>query len=412
MSNTLITPSMIAKEALMVLKNNLPFTRSVYNDYTPEFSRTPNGWKVGQTVNVAVPPRYTIRSGANISLQNVVEPTKAIQLNNQVGVDMTFTSVELTQSLSRFSEYVVAPAVAAIANRVETDGLALARTRTFNQVGTPGTTTSALADYLTAGAVLTNNGCPRDNMRYALMTPTQEAATVDASKGFFNSQTQIAKQYEAGSMYQFAGFKGDASQNLPTHQVGPLGGTPLVNGAGQGITTGFAETGTLVTDGWTAAAALRLRQGDVFTIAGVFAVNPQNRQSTGRLQQFVALSDTSSDASGNATISIAPAIISAGQFQNVSNAPGDNQPLTVVGAANTSSPLGLVYHKNAFAFVSRPLEMPNGVDFAAVETDPDTGISIRVVRQYAIGTDTFPCRLDVLYGWRDLYPEWACRLAN
>jgi hypothetical protein len=260
--------------------------------------------------------------------------------------------------------------------------------------------------------LLNDNSAPVDGMRSALLTPYGEAAVVGSALGYFNAQTQVAAQYEDGMMGRFAGFTAKMSQNLPTFTGGALGGTPRVNGAAQGISTGYAETGTLVTNGWTASISGIMNAGDVFTIPGVYAVNVQNRTALARLQQFVVLTTANSDAGGNATLSIAPAIISGGPFQNVSVAPANTAVVTPLSGAGVVSPQFLAYHKSAFAFVSRPLEMPGGLDFAAVETDKDTGISIRVVRQYAIGTDTFPMRMDILYGWRELYPEFAVRLAN
>jgi hypothetical protein len=198
-------------------------------------------------------------------------------------------------------------------------------------------------------------------------------------------------------------------QNVRTQTVGPQGGTPAVNGAGQ---TG----NSIVTNGWTASAAKRLSKGDIVTFAGSFAVNPQNKQSTGALRQFVVTADVFSDGAGNATIPIAGpgglGVVTAGPFQTVTASPTTTGAVTVQGAANTSSPRGLGFHKDAFALGCADLPLPGGVDMASRVSDKQLGMSIRLVRAYDINTDRFPCRLDILYGWTTLYPELAVRIAS
>jgi hypothetical protein len=201
-----------------------------------------------------------------------------------------------------------------------------------------------------------------------------------------------------------AGFDWLMDQNVNTHTVGPLGGTPLCNG----VPTSGATS--LITDGWTASAAARLKQGDVFTIANVNSVNPQSRQSTTQLQQFVVTADVSSDGSGNLTAAISPAITSSGAFQTVDALPVDNAALTIIGAASTQTPQGLAHHRDAFTLAMADLPLPQGTDMAARVSDSQLGMSIRMIRDYDISTDKFPCRLDVLFGWATLRPELACRV--
>jgi len=402
MPNTLLTISMITREALRVLVNNLTFTKRVNRQYSSKYAV--EGAKIGTVLNVRKPPRYIGRTGAAIGIEDATETQVPVALTTQFGVDISFSSQELTLSIDDFSDRFIKPAVAAIANKIDFDGLQLYRT-VANSVGTPGTVPNALLTYLDAGVALDNNATPMDGDRSLVINPRMQGTIVDALKGLFQSSTQIKQQYEKGQMGTSVGFDWYMDQNVAVHQVGPLGGTPLVNGA--------AQTGSnLVTDGWTAAAALRLRAGDVFTIANVFGVNPQNRQTTGALQQFVVTANVSSDGAGNATVPIFPAIVTSGAFQTVTGSPADNAAITVLGAANVNTPQGLAFHKDAFTFVSADLQMPRGVDMAARVSDPQTGISIRMVRAYNISTDQFPCRLDVLYGWKELYPENACRIAS
>ncbi len=402
MPNTLLTISMITREALRVLTNNLTFTKQVNRQYSDKFAI--EGAKIGSTVNARKPPRYVGRTGPALSVEDATETQVPVTLTTQFGVDISFTSQELTLSIDDFSERFIQPAIAAVANKIDFDGLQLYRT-VANTVGTPGTVPSALLTYLDSGVALDNNSAPMDGKRSLCINPRMQATIVDNLKGLFQSSEKIAQQYEKGKMGEAIGYKWYMDQNVAVHQVGPLGGAPAVNGAGQ--------TGSnLVTNAWTAAAALRLRAGDVFTIANVFGVNPQNRQTTGQLQQFVVTANVSSDGAGNATIPIFPAIVTSGAFQTVTASPAGGALLTVLGAANTNTPQGLAFHKDAFTFVSADLQMPRGVDMAARVSDPQTGISIRMVRAYNISTDQFPCRLDVLYGWKELYPENACRIAS
>jgi hypothetical protein len=393
---------MITNEALRVLTNNLTFTKRINRQYSDKFGI--EGAKIGTTVNARKPPRYVGRTGQAISIEDATETQVPVTLTTQFGVDISFSSADLLLSIDDFSNRFIKPAIAVVANKIDFDGMQLSDT-VANSVGTPGTVPNALLTYLLAGVALDNNATPMDGDRSIVINPLMQATIVDNLKGLFQSSNQIKEQYEKGKMGTSVGFDWYMDQNTNVHTVGPLGGTPLVNGA--------AQTGSsLVTDGWTAAAALRLNRGDVFTIAGVFGVNPQNRQSTGALQQFVVTADVSSTAGGAATIPIFPAITTTGAFQTVTNSPADNAAITVVGAANTNTPQGLAFHKDAFTMVSADLPLPRGVDMAARVSDPQTGLSIRMVRAYNISTDQFPCRLDILYGWKELYPELACRIQS
>jgi hypothetical protein len=401
MANTLLTISMITREALRVLENNLTFTKGVNRKYDDKFGV--EGAKIGTVLNVRKPPRYVGRTGTAISIEDATETQVAVTLDTQFGVDITFTSEDLALKIDDFSQRFITPAIATVANKIDNAGLAL-YTDIYNSVGTPGTTPNALLTYLQAGVKLDNNAAPMDGQRSVVITPLMQATIVDALKGLFQQSSAIANQYRKGTMGTAAGFDWLMDQNINTHTVGPLGGTPLVNGS----TTSGATS--LVTDGWTAAAAARLKKGDIFTIAGVNSVNPQSRQSTGTLQQFVVTADVSSDGSGNLTAVVSPAITSSGAFQTVDALPADNAALTVVGAASTQTPQGLAHHRDAFTLAMADLPLPQGTDMAARVSDSQLGMSIRMIRDYDITTDKFPCRLDVLFGWATLRPELACRV--
>lgn len=393
---------MVTKEALAVLENNLTFAKGVNREYDDQFAI--GGAKIGDTLNVRKPARYVGRTGATLSVEDHTETSVPVQLDTQFGVDINFTSKELTLSIDEFSDRIIKPAMAVVANKIDAAGLLMAYQSTYNAVGTPGTIPTSLKTYLQAGAKMDYEACPRDGQRSLVIDPSAQVEIVDALKGLFQSSSEIKSQYETGNMGLAGGFKWSMDQNIYSHTVGPLGGVPLVNGVpAQGATT-------LVTDAWSAAAAARLKKGDVFTIANVYAINPQTRVSTGQLRQFVVTADVSSDGAGNATIPISPAIASIGAFATVNAMPADNAPLTIMGAANTVTPTHLAYHKNAFTLACADLVLPQGVDKAARVSDKKLGLSARMVRQYDIVNDKFPCRFDILFGWKALYPELACRI--
>jgi hypothetical protein len=397
MANTLLTISMITREALRVLKNELTFTSLVNRQYDSRFGK--EGAKIGTTINVRIPPRYIGRTGQALQLENATETSKPVRLTTQFGVDISFSSQDLALHIDDFSKRFLRPAIATIANRIDYDGLQLYKT-VGNSVGTPGTTPAVNSVFLDAGVKLDNLAAPRSS-RQVVMNPAAHGAMVYGNQALFNPSAQLEKQYRTGQIAgRLLGFESwNMDQNVARHTVGTYAGTPLVNGANQ---TGAS----LITDGWTSTT---LKRGDVFTIAGVNAVNPQSRVSTGQLQDFVVTAD-STDSAGALTIPISPSIVTSGAFQTVTGSPADNAALTLKGTSATEYPQNLVFHEDAFVLATADLPLPGGVDMASRMSDEDTGLSIRLVRAYDINTDQFPCRLDVLYGWSELYTETACRV--
>jgi hypothetical protein len=309
-------------------------------------------------------------------------------------------------SVDDFSERFLSGGVRALANQVDTDGLLLAKNSTANFVGTPGTSPASALVYLQGQQKLDEMAAPRDNKRSFFISPAAQATTVDALKGLFQSSEKIAEQYESGVMGMALGGKFYMAQNIASHQVGALGGTPLVNGASQ---TGS----TLNTKGWTASVTNVLKQGDVFTLAGVYSVNPITKQATASLQQFVVTAAANSDGSGNSSVGIYPSIVTSGATQTVSASPADGAAISILsGTGGSSYSQNILCHEDAFTLGCADLQMPHGVDFAAVATDAESGLSIRIVRAYDINNDAFPCRMDILYGWAALRPEWACRITG
>ena len=393
---------MITREAMRVLENNLTFTKYVTRSYDDQFGRT--GAKIGNVLNVRKPPRYIGREGQDMEIEDSIETSVPIRLDTQFGVDIQFSSQELTLDIDDFSNRFIKPAIATVANRIDYDGLALHQ-MVPNVVGAAGTPSDELMTYLEAGVALDNNAAPRDGNRHIVISPIQQATIVDALKGLFQSSDKIADQYESGNMGITAGFKWSMDQNVRRHTVGPLGGTPNVDGADQ-------VGSTLLVQGFTAAVGARLAKGDKFTLAGVNGINPMNRQDLGTLQVFTVTGAVSSLVDGTASIPIYPPIVpldAEGTSANtVTASPADTTPLTILGTAASTYTAGLAFHKDAFCLACADLETPQGTDRAARVSDKQLGLSIRMIRDYSIATDQWPCRLDILYGWAALRPELAC----
>jgi len=402
--NTLLTSQVITNELLRRFKNNLGFSGAIAHTWDDKFAV--EGAKIGDTLRLRDPVKFNAQDGPVLTpLQDVTETQKTLTLNKQKVVGFSFSSKDLTLSIDNFRDRYLDSAALALANAVDVDGLTMAYQTTPNAVGTPGTVPGTLLTYWQAGEMLDQNACPFDGMRTICYTPKMNTAVLDAAKGLFQSSTQIKQQYEKGRMGTMGGFEWVMDQNCRTHQIGPLGGTPVVAGANQ---TGSS----LNTSGWTAAAALRLRKGDVFTINNVFAVNPVSGDTLSNAQQFTATADVSSDAAGLATIPLYPPIIATGPYKTVSALPANLAALAVIGAANQLTAQGIAFHRDAFVIGMAPLEVPRNVQFGSNQQDPDTGCAIRMVSQYDIINDTFVTRCDVLYGHAAQRPEWACRIES
>ena len=413
MSNNLLTISMITNEALMVLENELTFSSEVDRNYDDQFAVT--GAKIGATLNVRRPGRFIGTTGPALNVEDFNETSVPVTLSTQFHVDTQFTTQDLALSLDMFSDRVLKPGIAAIANKIDFDGLTMAKNSTANIVGTAGTPPSSLLTYLNAGAYLDSEGAPRDGRRSCIVEPFTGATIVDSLKGLFVPSDRIGMQYEKGMMGRdSAGMNWKMDQNVVNQTFGSYSDTLATNTTTftGSLTTGWASTSTitLVSSAGTAA----LKQGDVIQIAGVYAVNPQNRSAygSGKLRNFVVTADVTVASGAGTAVTVSPAIITAGQFQNVTvTTTSTTAVVTPFNKTGAVSPQNIVMHKNAFTLATADLEMPDGVHFAGRASDKDLGLSLRVVRQYTINNDSIPTRVDVLYGWAPLYPELACRVA-
>lgn len=410
MANAYQNPNTYTMECLASLENEMVFSKHVSRKYESRFAQA--GGKIGDTFNVRRPARFTVSTGASLSTQDYTETSIPLVINNQKHIDTTFTTSDLTLKVEEFQDRIIRPSMIQLAAQIDIDGLTTAINTVGNYSGTAGTAISNVSAFFSLGQLLDERSTERDGERYLVIDPATNALGVALMTGFFNDPRVISSQFRDAVFVDGTntiGFKIGMSQNVQRHTVGALGGTPLVNGASQGITTGWANTTTLVTDGWTATTAT-LTAGDVFTIASVNAVNPVTRQSTGSLQSFVVTALATADGSGNMSPIISPAIISAGPFQNVSAAPADNAALTVKGTAATAYVRNLAWHRSAFTLGCIDLEDVTAAGAWGARKSYDN-FSLRVAKQYLIATDTVPCRVDALYGWASVYPEKAVQYA-
>jgi hypothetical protein len=398
MSNTLVTCSIVAKSALAILENMLTFSRDVNRKWEDEFtSNMSRGYAPGQTINIKRPPRYTYRAGRVAVPQSTVETTVPLTLS-QGGCDLNFTSIERTLSLTQLEDKIQA-ALATVANEIDRQGLQMARFATYNTLNAAGVvpTTQDLA----VGAItdiqrrLDDMAAPRkDNGRSLIMNPALNAGLLRGFAGMFNNSGQLDKQYKNGLFQNAFGIDPGMDQNVDVHTNGAATATNI-NGANQ--------TGSTITV--AAVAGGTLTRGTTITLPGVFAVNPQSRQSTGVLANFIVTADV---LVGATSIPISPAIVPSGAFQNVTASPTTAQPYVIQGAASTSYAANIGYHKDAFTLAMVPMwAPPGGKGVIDVAQETYKGFTIKVTEGYDLTNDNSIMRLDVLFGWAATYPELA-----
>lgn len=389
MANTLLTPTAVTREGLRILHQKLNFVGSIERQYDDSFAK--DGAKIGDSLKIRLPNQYTVRTGRTLATQDTTESSVTLQVATQKGVDLTFTSAELTLSLDDFSSRILEPAMTVLAANIEYDAMSMYKD-VYQSVWNGGSALT-LAKVL-AGRKLLQDSLTPLNDRTANLQTQETVDLVDGLKGLFQDSSNIAKQYREGYMGRTAGFDFVENTMWPAHTRGGSNTAYLTNGATQSGATLVVDTG-----------ATAPSQGDVITIAGVYKVHPETKVSTGILQQFVI-------GSGATTTSfpISPAIVATGATQNVSNTAADNSAISFLGTASTAVTTSMLYQKEAFAFATADLMMPKGCDMAAREVLD--GISMRLVRQYSISDDTWPARFDVLYGYKTLRAQLAARLHN
>jgi len=405
MANTLITPTVIAKEALFHLENNCVMGHNVHRQYKREFV------KIGNTVTIRKPVKFKATDGATRANSDVIEETTSIVINNRKHVSWTFSVQDLTLTIEEYAERYVKPAMITLANEIDVALAAEGALAFFNSVGTPGTTP---ADFTALAAVakrMDNSGVPDDGMRKLIVDPDARWGLADGlggtgSGGVFNADI-VHGMVRSGRLGRLANLDIYGDQNIENHTVGTYTGTPLVNDA-----SFTNDTNVVAFDGMTGSQAGALKAGDIFTMAGVFAVNPVSKKTLSYLQQFVVTADVATTA-GAGSATVYPDLndgttASTAAFQTVSALPANNAAITILGTAATIYPQNLGYHQNALALVTVPLELPDSAVFKA--RADWRGYSIRVVKAYDIDEDEEIIRLDILFGAKAIYPELGVRL--
>lgn len=395
MANTILTPTAVTRKALQILHQKLTFIGSINRQYDDSFAR--DGAKIGDSLKIRLPNQYTVTTGAALTTQDTTESSVTLQVATQKHVGMNFSSAELTLSMDDFAERIIEPAMAVLAANVENDALSTMRKDVYQSANN--TAAAITFANVLAGRRKLNDALAPSGNRTALLSSNDAAGLVDTLKALFQDDSQISKQYREGSMGRAAGFDFSESTHLSTQTRGDANGSYVVN-TSTGITSGTATITTTAGSG-------TINAGEVFTVAGVNAVHPESKADTGVLQQFVVT--TTATAAGAWAVSPTP--VTSGATQNVViNSAGASKAVVIVGTASTNYGQSLVYNKDAFTFATADLVMPKGVDWGAREVYD--GISLRIVRQYDINNDLLPCRVDILYGYKTIRPQLACRLAN
>lgn len=397
MANTLLTPQMITREALRILHQKLNFIGNINRQYDDSFANS--GAKIGDTLSIRLPNQYTVRTGKTLSTQDTTENKVPLQVATQKGVDVNFSSAELTLSLDDFSTRILEPAMAVLAANLEADAFSMALD-VYNAVNNIGSAVT-FKNIMTGRKLLNDNLAPIDNNRTCILNTTDQVDLIDALKGLFQDSSNISKQYKEGIMGRTGGFDFYENTLIPTQTTGTAlsATTYTVNGA---VTTNGSATVTVAT------GATTFKKGDIVTFSGCNRVHPETKADTGALQQFVVTADY---AGGAGNLAISPAIYTSTGQQNVlATGIPNGATVTKVGGASAVYKPSLVFHKDAFAFATADLIMPKGVDFSAREVYD--GISMRIVRAYDINNDNLPCRIDVLYGYKTLRAQLAARILS
>ena len=395
-TDVLLTPSIISKESLVILVNNLVMAGRVNRAFEEQM-----GAKIGTQLTIRKPNKFIVSEGAGLAVQDIIEPSTSITISNQSHVDFQFGTAALTLVVEEFRERYLKPALEKLANRIDRGVMANVQ-NIFNEVGTPTSTPSNFAALALVAQRLDEMAAPQQDRTMVLNPKAYWAIAVGISSVYVQS---VAEPGFKGYIPNIANMEIFLDQNIPTQLTGAYGATsPTVLGSGQ---TGS----TLVTTGWPNSITGLLNVGDVFTIVAVNAVNPESLTSTGALANFVVTATASSNGTGGSSISIYPPIVTSGAYQTVDNGPISGAAITVIsGAPSSNLAKNIGFTKDCFGLVTVPLIMPDGVDFKSQEVYK--GISLRVIRAYDINNDVLPTRVDVMWGTATYYAELGCRLTN
>ncbi len=403
MANAVLTTSVIAKEALAILDNNLVMAKQVNRGYESEYTSA-RGYEVGDTITIRRPTDFTVRDGATSTNQDVVEGSTTLVINKQKGVDFGFTSLELSLNIKELSDRVIKPAMVQLANQIDADLMALYKF-VPNWVGTAGQTINSFTDFALGPQILDQYAVPLTD-RAATLSPVDHW-------GLLGSQTALYMQdvakgaYRQGSLGMIGGGDTYMSQNVPAHTVGSDVTTVTFNSSITTSTTTYASVKTTMQQTATIAGGT-VNPGDVFTTLHVNAVNPVTKADLGILKQFTVISYAAN------SLVFYPAMIFSGPFQNCVMATGttdiNGDAIVFVGTASTAYRQNMVFQRDAFALAMVPMVAPPGAVDVARESYK--GTSVRVIPTYDGTNDVSNFRLDVLYGVKAVDPRKATRLSG
>lgn len=401
MPNSVITPQWVTNETARLLLNNCKFAPNVTRWYGDDFKA--GGAKVGYTVQCRLPQQYQVNKGQVAVIASVQDTVTPVTITDQANVAIAFGTAQTTMEVSMYRQRYIMPAVEALANQLDVDGLARMYQSTFNSVGTPGTSPTANSTYLAAKTLLTNSGCPMDN-RKVIINPGMMAAIVNANTGLFNPARTVSDAFKAGAYYEdVLGFtEWWETQNIAMATIGTYAGSPVVNGSNQ---TGNSLTIRGFTPGTTTLVI-----GDIFTIGSVFAANNMNDASTGSLQQFTLVAGAA-DAAGLLTATISPPIITQGAYTTVSALPVDGAAITIVGTSATANAAqGLAFHPEFCVLAFADLEFFESAVVKARISSKQFNVAARFQKGADIINDIEVARVDFLYGYANVRPQLACRI--
>ena len=405
LANTFATPSWVMRKVARRLTNNCVFAGNVMRDYDDEYAQ--KGVKMGDTITLRLPQRFQVSTGAVMNATPLTDQTVTLTITDQSNIGFEYDSWSATLEVDDYMERYANAAVDSLINNIDYTGTSRMYQETAKVVGTPGTVPTTNDVYGLAKTKLVEAAVPRPYK--ALISADAHTQLSNANASLFNPSAQISAFFKNGQIEGKALGINEwyEDENVVTHTIGALGGTPLINGASQ---TGAS----LTADGATASITNYFRKGDVINLASVQAINPQNYQSTGRNFDFVVTANVNSTAGGALTIPISPSIVMSGPFQNVDEAPGDNDAITTFGHASSYASVatrqGLIYHKEAYALVMADLVLPRGIWVSERISNAKLGISVRMMKDSDIINDVHPCRLDTAHGWKAIRQELGSRI--
>jgi len=411
MANVFATQQKITNAFLLLLKNELVMGKLVTTKFDKEYMNETVA--VGDTVKVRRPPEFTVRDGATMSAQDVKVGTTDVVIDKQKGVDVNFTSKELTLSVDELLKNQTAKAKAAVlAQQIDAD--LIGETLEFpHWVGTAGQLINSASDFFVGVQRAMELSIPMDDL-HGILSPADHFALAGSFTALAASDSTVKTAIEKAKLPMVGGVQPYVSQNVVNLTVGTRAASSAsqVDGASQNVTYDSVRTTysqTLNIKGLTSGHTIK--RGEVFSIANVNAVNPRSKVSLGYVQKFVVLADATADGSGLAAITIANPIITSGAYQTVDAAPADSAAITWMGTASTAYNQNAIFHRGSIALVGTRLEEPKSGIYAYA-SDPETGLSVRTWSQSDISNDTHATRVDVLYGVANLDRRLGVRLSG